>query len=320
MHIKELLANSKKLINDFFDKIDPKPIDEIVNIILESKGLIFFSGVGKSGMVAQKIAVTLTSTGTRAFFINPTDSLHGDMGHVSQGDIVFLLSKSGESDELIAMLPFLRNKGAFVVAIVTNASSRLAKSANHVITLPFSRELCPHNMAPTISTTQQLILGDAIAIALMNKKQFTKDQFAANHPAGKLGKQLTMKVQDLMLKDGAVPLCRLDDKLMDILVEFTNKRAGCMVVVDQEQKLKGIFTDGDLRRALQKHGSEVLELKMKDLMIENPKKVDSHSLAYDAMRYMEGDQKSPIMVLPVVESGDRVVGLIKLHDIIQSGV
>lgn len=320
MDIKELLDNSKKLINDFFDKIETKQIDEIVNIILNSKGLIFFSGVGKSGMVAQKIAVTLTSTGTRAFFISPTDSLHGDMGHVSDGDIIFLLSKSGESDELIAMMPYLRNKGAFIVAVVMNKHSRLAKAAHHVIELPFSKELCPHNMAPTISTTQQLILGDAIAIALMNKKAFSKDQFAANHPAGKLGKQLTMKVEDLMLKGGHVPLCGLEDKLIDILVDFSDKRAGCMVVVDKAQKLKGIFTDGDLRRALQKYGSEVLNLKMKDLMIQNPKKVESQALAYDAMRYMEGDQKSPIMVLPVVEQGDRVVGLLKLHDIIQSGV
>lgn len=320
MRVNELILKSKKLINDFLDRLDPKPLNEIVEFIHDHKGLIFLSGVGKSGMIAQKIAVTLTSTGTRAFFISPLDSMHGDFGQISKDDVVFLISKSGESDEVIAMMPFLRNKGAIIVAVVSDKNSRLARGADKIIYLPFEEELCPYNLAPTMSTTGQLLFGDILAIALMEKKAFSKDQFALNHPAGRLGKRLTMKVKDIMLKDRHVPLCFGDQKLIDILIDYSNKKAGCMLVTDKNQELLGIFTDGDLRRALQKHGSQVLHLKMEELMIKNPKKIDGETMAYDAMRFMEGDQKSPIMVLPVVEQGNRVIGLIKLHDIIQSGV
>lgn len=320
MRVNELIEKSKKLINNFLDRLDPKPLNEIVDLIQSHDGLIFVSGVGKSGMIAQKIAVTLTSTGTRAFYISPTDSMHGDFGQISKGDVVFLLSKSGESDEVIAMMPYLRNKEAIVVAVVSDPNSRLSKGADKVIILPFEEELCPHNLAPTMSTTGQLLFGDILAIALMEKKAFSKDQFALNHPAGRLGKRLTMKVKDIMLQGGNVPLCQGHEKLIDILIEYSNKKAGCMLVTDQNRELLGIFTDGDLRRALQKHGSDVLHLKMEELMICSPKKIDGEMMAYDAMRYMEGDQKSPIMVLPVVEQGNRVIGLVKLHDIIQSGV
>lgn len=320
MRVNDLIGKSKKLINNFLDQLDPKPLTEIVDFIHSHNGLIFLSGVGKSGMIAQKIAVTLTSTGTRAFYISPTDSMHGDFGQISKGDVVFLISKSGESDEVIAMMPFLRNKDAVIVAVVSDRNSRLAKGADKIIFLPFDEELCPHNLAPTMSTTGQLLFGDILAIALMEKKSFSKDQFALNHPAGRLGKRLTMKVKDIMIRDGNVPVCLGDQKLMDILIDYSNKKAGCMLITDKNRELLGIFTDGDLRRALQKHGSEVLHLKMEELMIKNPKKIDSEMMAYDAMRYMEGDQKSPIMVLPVVEQGNLVIGLVKLHDIIQSGV
>jgi arabinose-5-phosphate isomerase len=320
MSINNLINKTKQLLNNFLDRLDPKPIESIVEMIHQHQGLIFLSGVGKSGMIAQKIAQTLTSTGTRAFYISPTDSMHGDLGQIAKDDAVFLISKSGESDELIAMLPSLRNKEAYIIAVVSNENSRLSKGSDKTILLPFEQELCPFDLAPTVSTTQQLIFGDLLAISLMQKKEISKDQFAKNHPAGRLGKRLTMKVKDLMLRDAHVPLCLGDQKLGDILVDFSSKRAGCMLVIDDGKKLKGIFTDGDLRRALQKHGSEVLQMKMDDLMIKQPRKVVSDMMAYEAMKYMEGDQKSPIMVLPVVELDDRVVGLVKLHDIIQSGV
>lgn len=317
---RELLEKTRTELNKFFDQVDTEALDKIVDVMNASKGMIIFTGVGKSGMIAGKIAVTMTSTGTRALFLSPTDSMHGDMGFVGKGDIVFLLSKSGESDELLTLVPYLRNKGAILVALVTEAKSRLAKATDYVIELPFETELCPFNLAPTLSTTEQLIIGDILSIALMMKKKVTVEEFAANHPAGRIGKRITMKVRDLMIKDPLVPLAKPNDKLIDILVELSNKRAGCVLIIDEERKLQGIFTDGDLRRALQKYGSSVLQLTMNELMTKTAKKIGPDVLALEAMRFMEENQKFPIMVLPVVEEDMKVVGLIKLHDIIQSGV
>lgn len=317
---RELLEKTRAELNNFFDQVDTEALDKIVDLMSKSQGMIIFTGVGKSGMIAGKIAVTMTSTGTRALFLSPTDSMHGDMGFVGKGDIVFLLSKSGESDELLTLVPYLRNKGAILVALVTEAKSRLAKATDYVIELPFETELCPFDMAPTLSTTEQLIIGDVLSIALMMKKRVTVEEFAANHPAGRIGKRITMKVRDLMLKDPLIPLAMPHDKLIDILVELSNKRAGCVLVIDAERRLQGIFTDGDLRRALQKFGSSVLQLTMQELMTQGAKKIGPDVLALEAMRFMEADQKFPIMVLPVVEEDMKVVGLIKLHDIIQSGV
>lgn len=320
MSTKALLSSTQQYITYFFDHFDPTVVDRLVEKIKTSQGLIFFTGVGKSGLVAQKIAVTMTSTGTRALFLAPTDSLHGDIGLVREGDLVFLLSKSGESDELLSMVPYLRNRGAILIAVVCETKSRLAKASLEVVKIPLMQELCPHDMAPTISTTSQLIFGDILAVALMKANAFSAADFALNHPAGRLGKRASMRVKDLMLQNEHLPLAHKDALLKDSLVELSNKRAGSLLIHDDHNHLLGIFTDGDLRRALQSRGVSIMDQKLSDMMTQNPKRIEADTLLVEALKIMEGDQKHPIMVLPVVDKDNIIQGLLKLHDIIQTGI
>lgn len=318
--LKELLQKEKEYLNNFFDQFDTAPVEQLLSFMASCKGVIFFTGVGKSGLVAKKIAMTMTSTGTRSLYLSPVDALHGDIGIVSENDLFILLSKSGESDELMNLLPILRNKHVRMVAVVSNPESRLAKACDFHVVLPVEKELCPFDMAPTISTTVQLIFGDVLAITLMRQKNFSQDQFAENHPAGRLGKRITVKVQDIMIKGPSIPVCRANDKLVEVLVELSNKKCGCILIVDAKSHLQGIFTDGDLRRALQSRGEKVLDTPMGELMTPSARWISPSRLAWEAMQEMEGDQKKAITVMPVLEEGQKVVGLIKLHDILQTGI
>jgi arabinose-5-phosphate isomerase len=276
--------------------------------------------VGKSGLIAKKIAFTLVSTGTRALFLSPVDALHGDLGMVDVNDVFIMLSKSGESDELMQLVPAIRNKGAILVGIVCNSQSRLAAACHHVVTLPFQSELCPFDMAPTMSTAFQMLFGDLVTVALMRRKNFSLDQYALNHPSGRIGKRITLKVKDLMLTGGKIPICTPEDKLGQVLVELSNKRCGCILVIDQEKKLKGIFTDGDLRRTLQRFGGTVLDVPMAELMTPNPKCILPELLGWDAMKLMEADYQKRITALPVIDEQGVVLGLLHMHDVIQSGL
>lgn len=318
--LKELFDNKRQYLDYFFDHLDLSLAEQFLKILKECQGLIVFSGIGKSGLVAKKIAVTMTSTGSRALFLSPTNALHGDIGILTPKDLFILVSKSGESDELFSLIPYLRNKGVKILSIVSNPNSRLAKSSDFAMILPLEKELCPFDMAPTTSTTIQSIFGDVMAIALMKDQKFTLDQYAMNHPAGNIGKRITLKVKDLMLTGKKLPLCKAEDKLSDILIELSNKRCGCVLVVDDHMMLRGIFTDGDLRRALQGKGPNVLDLTMEQLMTCSPKYIGPSQLAIDAMHTMESDQKNAITCLPVLEESKKVLGLIKLHDIVQSGL
>ena len=240
---------------------------------------------------------------------------------VSKDDIVAIFSKSGETDELLYLLPTIRNKGARTIAITSNPSSRLVKGSDFSIHLPCVSELCPFDLAPTISTSIQLLFGDVLAISLMKVNGFGLEDFAQNHPAGRIGKRLSVKVRDLMLDEVNAPLCAANKLLEEVLADFTNKRCGCLVVIDEKKKLKGIFTDGDLRRALQAKGEKVLKEKLGNLMTPGPLSIKSEALAWEAMKLMEADQKKPVMVLPVLkDEGGEVVGLIKMHDLIQAGL
>lgn len=314
------MEEEKKHLDFFFTHLDLNESEEILKILADCKGVLFFTGVGKSGIIAEKIAMTMTSTGTRSLYISPTNALHGDIGIVSDKDIFIILSKSGESDELFSLIPFLRNRGVKLIAIVSNPQSRLAKACDHLLNLPLMRELCPFDLAPTTSTVIQMIFGDILAVALMKLKNFSLAQYAENHPAGRIGKRITMKVKDLMITQTGIPLCKGEDKLGDTLVELSNKRCGCVLIVDEMQTLKGIFTDGDLRRALEKHGAKTLDLNMHDLMSRTTRWISPDNLAWEAMQKMEADQKNAISVLPVLGEEKKVVGIIKLHDIIQSGI
>lgn len=318
--LKELLDRQRDYTDHFFDRLDLEPIEQLIQLLLNCPGVLFFTGVGKSGLVAKKIAFTMVSTGTRAFFLSPTDAVHGDLGMVSSQDAFIILSKSGESDELLNLVPAIRNKGAKLIAVVCNPHSRLSAASHSTVVLPFLKELCPYDMAPTMSTTAQLLFGDLLTIALMRHKNFTIDQYALNHPSGRLGKRITLKVKDLMLTGDKIPLCSEEDRLGDILVELSNKRCGCIMAVDKDRKLLGIFTDGDLRRTLQKVGTQVLEVKIKDVMNKAPSFIGPEVLAWEAMKRMEENPQRRIMMLPVIDGESKLLGLLHMHDIIQSGL
>lgn len=318
--ITELLEKERSYLNHFFDNIDLEALDAVLQELLKCKGIIVFTGVGKSGLVAKKMAVTMTSTGTRALYLSPTNALHGDIGILKENDIFIVLSKSGESDELMNLIPFIRNQGVKVIAVVNNKESRLAKASDLVLYITPERELCPFDMAPTTTTTIQGIVGDVLAISLMRLKNISIDDFVKSHPAGRLGKRATIMVKDLMLKGEAVPIGKPEDKLVDSLVELSNKQCGCVIIVDDEDRMIGIFTDGDLRRALQKYGVEALNSPLELLMNKSARSISPDALAYSAVKEMEFNQKSPIMVLPVLDEEKRVIGIIKMHDLVQAGV
>lgn len=317
--LNELLAKEKESLDYFFANIELQRCEILIEKILSSCGVLFFTGVGKSGFIAQKIAATLMSTGTKAFFLHPIDALHGDLGMLSAHDLVLILSKSGETEELLQLLPSLRNKYATIIAVCSVANSRLVKGADFEVILPCKQELCPFDLAPTTSTQIQLLFGDILAMELMERKKFTLNGYAENHPGGQIGRRILFKVKDLM--QNSIPTCNPENRLEEVLLEFTNKRCGCLIVVDEKRRLRGIFTDGDLRRALQSHGASILQTELGQLMSPVPKVIFEDAPAWEAIKLMESDQKHPVMVLPVLEkSSGEVVGIIKMHDLIQAGL
>lgn len=318
--LQNLIKQESESLNHFFDHLDLDEAEALIDTLQECKGMIIITGIGKSALVAEKIALTMTSTGTRAFFLSPINALHGDIGIVSKDDIFIMLSKSGETDELLHLVPPLRNKGVKIIAIVNNEKSRLAKACDIAMVLPMEKELCPFDLVPTTSAATQLIFGDLLAVSLMMNKNFSIIEYAINHPAGKIGRSLTLRVKDLMLTGNDLPLCTPQDKLLDTLVELSNKKCGCVLIVDANKTLLGIFTDGDLRRALQKHGPKALDTSMQELMTKTGRSISEDKMAIDALQLMEADQKHPITVLPVISEQRCVVGLIKMHDILQSGL
>jgi arabinose-5-phosphate isomerase len=318
-YVDELFFEMQAHLGYFFEQLDLAAVKLVVQELLSCKGTVILTGVGKSGIACKKVAMTMNSCGTRALYLSPLDALHGDISVVSEDDVVLLFSKSGESDELLQLCPTLRNKGAKLVAVVSSQNSRLSRACDIVAFLPVSKELCPFDIAPTTSTVVQLLFGDLVSIALMRTKNISIDQFLTNHPAGRIGKRLTFKVKDLMLSGAALPTCGPNDLIVDLLVELSNKKCGCIMVVDEDQTLLGIFTDGDLRRGLQKEGALLLNCKVSELMTKTARVTTPEMLAYDAMKEMESNQKGPITALCVVSQG-KLVGLVRLHDILQSGL
>ena len=317
--LQDLFDQQQSYLNYFFNNLNMLQIQTMVELFFQCKGVVLFSGVGKSGIVAQKLATTMTSTGTKALFVPPTDALHGDLGIVGPKDLFVLMSKSGESEELLNLVPYIQNKQTQTVAWVSNIKSRLATACDLAIHLPLQRELCPFDLAPMTSAAIQMVFGDIIAVAMMKLRGFSLDQYALNHPAGKIGKRITYKVENLMLSGNALPLCSSEAALRNVLVELSNKRCGCLVVVNDEGALQGVFTNGDLARALNSKGQDVLNAPVKEFMTTCPKWIHKEALAWDAMKLMESDSEHPITVLPVLEDG-KVIGLVKMHDIVQSGL
>jgi len=318
--LADIFEKERLYLNYFFDRFDLASAEAVLQECYKCQGIIFFTGIGKSEVMAQKIASTLTSTGTRALFLAPTNALHGDIGINSDKDLFIILSKSGESDELLNLLPFIRSRGTTIISIVSNINSRLVKGSDLTVILPIDKELCPFDLAPTISAQAQIIFGDILAVGLMKLKNFSLDEYARNHPAGTIGKRITTRVSDLMIDRANVPLCRPDDKVMDTLLVLSKKRCGCVLIADQEHKLEGIFTDGDLGRALNSYGAAILDQPISSLMKSNPRRIEPNALAWKALQEMQSNPSNPITVLAVTDPMEKILGLIKMHDIVQAGI
>jgi arabinose-5-phosphate isomerase len=298
------------------ERLDDDAFARAVDLIERCTGKTFTTGAGTSGIIARKIAATLTSTGTPASFLHPSDALHGGLGAVTEGDVLIAVSNSGEADEVLALLPYARHRGVELIALTGNVRSNLAVASDVVIDAGAEQEACPLNLAPTSSTTVALAIGDALAISLLDRKGLTPEEFARNHPSGRLGRRLTLRVRDLMQDAVAVAPGTL---WADILMSITAGGLGAVVVVDGE-RLRGIITDGDVRRALQRVDLHaVASTSAADLMTSEPVCVSPDVLAYDAMQLME-DRPSQISVVPVVDPESRCVGMVRLHDLVRAGL
>lgn len=315
--VVELLKIESRAIEQAAKRLEKSVVRKIIGILESCAGKIIVTGVGKSGIIAQKIAQTLTSTGTVAVFVHPSDALHGSLGVVSPGDVLIALSNSGETDEILLLLPALRQRKIGIISIVGNVDSTLARQSDVFLDASVDREACPLNLAPTTSTTVALALGDALAMTLMQSKGLTAEDFAANHPAGRLGKRLTLKVENLMHES---PNISPDSNWLDVVKAISKYSLGAVNVTDADNRLVGIVTDGDLRRTIEKTGARNLEnLTAAQMMTENPIVATPEMLAFDALRLMENRPRQ-ISVLPVADENGKCVGLLRLHDVVRSGL
>ncbi len=307
----ETLVKLREQVNGTYDKA--------VDLMLECQGKVVVTGVGKSGLVAQKIASTMVSTGTPAIFLHPGDGLHGDVGIIRTGDLVLALSKSGETQELLSILPYIKSIQVPVVSITADERSSLAAGSDLVLYTPVDEEACPLDLAPTSSTTAALVVGDALAMALMKRRNFTPEHFAMFHPGGKLGKQLLLTVGDTMRSGEGNPVINIGGSVSDMLFEITSKRCGAVSVVDDAGKLLGLVTDFDIRKVLERR-QDLFSLEIKEIMNADPSHVYPETKAIDALRLMEQRDK-PFLVLPVVDpDSQRTVGMIHLHDLVALGI
>ena len=288
-------------------------------LLFNCQGKVVVSGAGKSGLIAQKVAATLVSTGTLAIFLHPGDATHGDAGIIREGDVVLAISKSGETEELLNLLPYLKRVGVPVVSITASPQSSLANGSKIVLFTPVDAEACPLNLAPTSSTTAALVVGDALAMALMKMRGFQPEHFALLHPGGQLGKRLLMTVSDIMRCGENNPVVKVSDTIQDMLYEITSKRCGAVSVIDDVGKLVGLVTDHDIRSVLEQ-ARNLFSLSIADIMNENPTYVRSDAKAVEALDLMENREK-PFLVLPVLEQhGNKVVGMVHLHDLVAKGL
>lgn len=292
-------------------------VERAISIIAACESKVIVMGVGKSGVIAQKIAQTMTSTGTVAVFVHPSDALHGSLGVIAKGDIVLALSNSGETDEILAVLPALKNRNIPIISIVGNRNSTLAAQSDAILGASVNKEACPLNLAPTTSTTVALAIGDAIAMTIMETRGLTVEDFAANHPAGRLGKRLTVRVRDLMhLSPDVSP----ESDWLEVVRGLSKYALGAVNVVAKDRKLVGIVTDGDLRRIIEKTAADGLgNLTAEKMMTPSPITASPEMLAFEALRLME-DRASQISVLPVTDAEAKCVGLLRLHDIVRAGL
>ncbi|MFZ8845945.1 MAG: KpsF/GutQ family sugar-phosphate isomerase [Candidatus Hydrothermia bacterium] len=318
---KEILNIAKRTIDieletlfDLKESLDHSFI-KAIEILYNCKGKVIFTGIGKSGHIARKISSTFSSTGTPSIFLHPAEAIHGDLGIIDKEDVLVIISNSGETEEIINIIPYLKFLNVPIICITGNINSTLAQKSDVVIDIKIKREACPFNLAPTSSTTAILVLGDALAITLMELKGFTKEQFAKLHPGGLIGKRLK-KVMDIMHSGEKVPIVYEDMTMKEAIIEITSKGFGATAVLDRNQNLIGIITDGDLRRYIEK-GNDLNNGSVKSAMTKNPKTIKYYETVADALNLME---KYKITVLLVLDENNKLIGILHLHDILREGI
>ena len=312
---REVIRVEAEAVAALSDRIDATFV-EAVELIFECKGRVIVTGVGKSGLVARKIAATLASTGTAAFFIHAAEGLHGDLGVVREEDVILIVTKSGETNEITGLIPQLKNIGVKLITITGTLDTALTKVSDIVLDASVIEEACPHDLAPTASSTAALVLGDALAVALLERRGFTMEDFASIHPGGNLGKKLLTRMEDLMYTGEQVPIMNEDSLFKDVILEMNRKRFGAVCIVDDKGKLKGIITEGDLRREIEK-GEAILQSKASLMMSTEPKVVSSRTLATEALAILE---EHNILQIITVDEEQKPIGMVHLHDLLDAGI
>jgi arabinose-5-phosphate isomerase len=313
---KKVLKTESEAVSALIEKLDSN-FENAVNLIYESKGRVVVSGMGKSGLVGKKIAATLASTGTPAFFLHPAEASHGDLGMVTERDIIISISNSGETAELVGLIPFLKRYRVKLISMTGNPSSTLGKASDVSLDISVKEEACPMGIVPTASTTATMAMGDAIAVALLVKRGLNENDFAFFHPGGSIGKKLFIKVKDLMHTGEHLPVVSLNTPMSKAVIEMSSKRLGHAIVIDTNGQISGILTDGDVRRGLEKWAGKLFELTTGEIMTKNPKTIASEELAAKALSILE---RHSITALIVPDEEDRPVGIIHLHDILRQGI
>jgi arabinose-5-phosphate isomerase len=322
--MKNSINIAKKVINNEIDalkKLLPRldnNFETIVHAILNCSGKVIVIGVGKSGHVGRKISSTFSSTGTPSYFLHPSEAMHGDLGVITSTDIIILISNSGQSSEIINLIPTIKKLGVKIISLVGNTNSTIAKQSDYIFDISVEKEACPLNLSPTSSTTATLVVGDALAISLLEHRNFKKEDFALRHPGGILGKKLLLTVNDLMHKGGSIPLVNIDTSTKNLVMEMTGKKLGVVGITDNKNNLIGIVTDGDLRRGIEKFSNIFIETPRK-IMARDPITIKGNILAVDALNVMEKHNITSLFVLKN-EKSKIPVGIIHIHDILKAGI
>ncbi len=312
---KKVLDIEGKAVLKLAKKID-KNFDRVINFLAKTKGRVIVTGMGKPGFIAQKVSATLSSTGTPSLYLHPAEALHGDLGRVTREDCVLAFSNSGETEEIVKLLPIIKKIGATLIACVGNTKSTLARNADFILDVSVEKEACSLGLAPTTSTTAMLAMGDALCVTLLDKKGFKEKDFAFFHPGGALGKRLILKVEDIMRKGSNNPVVKENARVKDVLLRITRARAGSASVIDKEGVLIGIFTDGDLRRHLAGK-TNLMDKKIKEVMTKSPVAIKKDKLAAEAFRILRSKK---IDEIPVVDERGKPVGLLDVQDILKAGL
>lgn len=313
---KNVLRKEAHAVEALINRLNSS-FSDAVNMILNCKGRVVVTGMGKSGLVGKKIAATLASTGTPSFFLHPAEASHGDLGMVTERDIVIAISNSGETEEIVNLIPFLKRFNISLISMTGNTKSTLAKLSDITIDVSVKEEACPMGIVPTASTTATMAMGDAIAVSLLVKRGISEQDFAFFHPGGNLGKKFFVKVKDLMHSGSELPLVSIDTLVSKAIIEISSKRLGHAIVLDNNGKIAGIITDGDVRRGLEKYAEKLFEMRTKEIMTKNPKTILQNELAAKALSIMESKS---ITALIVPDTDNRPIGIIHLHDILKQGI